>query len=239
MRRDTDPETSHAAGPQRLSDAAARRVLARATEREADWETPRGTDAAETGVPVARLREAAIEAGISAAAFDAALAELRSTEPPHRGRRHASRALSAAALAAALLGGVTVVWRGAERATSAPVAPLTRGPADDLACAAPGGVPVERLRALARRLHPEAFAVAGRHGGAVVGLLFDAQCALTANALTSRAGDELTVDTTLARLFPSAYHGAIRVAGIAEAEAAGPAEPGEPWIVWGVTPPTR
>jgi hypothetical protein len=54
-----------------LSDAAARRVLARAGELEA----ARGA-----GVAAARLREAALEAGISAAAFDVALAEEVSAE---------------------------------------------------------------------------------------------------------------------------------------------------------------
>ena len=56
---------------ERLPEEAARRLLQRASELEA---------ARNTGLSVAELREAAREAGITPAAFDQALAELRSAD---------------------------------------------------------------------------------------------------------------------------------------------------------------
>ena len=201
MRRDGDFELRNADKPDRLSDADARRVLARASEREAAWDTPNPWGVWEAGVSAARLREAAIEAGISAVAFDAALADLHGAARPARGRRRVWHAWAAvAAFATMLAGGVTVVRRSAERATPASVTPDKRTLAVSPACAAPAGMPVDRLRDLARRLHPETFGPASPNH-AVVGLLFDAQCALLADGVMRREGDELTVDTTLARLF--------------------------------------
>jgi hypothetical protein len=67
--------------PHSLSSDAARRVLARAAELDAQ---------AAADVPVARLRDAAREAGISDAAFEAALHDVETREaehaPPRRGR---------------------------------------------------------------------------------------------------------------------------------------------------------
>jgi hypothetical protein len=234
MRRDGDLGADRRV---RLSDAEARRVLARASERDSVLDTPSPWGVWEAGVPVTRLREAAIEAGISAAAFDAALAELRTDAPAVRGRRM-WRALTAAAFVALIAGGVTTVWRRAGRAGPEAAAPDVRTVTVSPACAGPTGVPAERLRDLARRLHPETFSPASRHRAAVVGLLFDAQCALLADAVTQRAGDELTVDTTLTRLFPNVPRGVFPVSGIAEAEGSGPSVGGT-WIVWGVTTPTQ
>jgi hypothetical protein len=232
MHRNGDGEAPKADRVERLSDAAAQRLLASATEREAAWTTPNGRNVWEAGVPVAQLREAAIEAGISPAAFDAALADLHTARPPHRGRRMWRAVAAVAAFMAILVGGITSVRRAGGRVTPAQVAPDARRLAGAPACA-PAGVPVERLRDLARRLHPETFGAAERHSGAVVGLLFDAQCTLMANAVTQRVDDELPADATLARLFPNAYHGA-SVSGIAEAEGVGPSAGGT-WIVWGVS----
>lgn len=65
-RREQAPES------ERLSEEAARRLLARASELEA---------AGDTELSVAELREAAREAGIASAAFEQALAERRSRDP--------------------------------------------------------------------------------------------------------------------------------------------------------------
>jgi hypothetical protein len=53
-------------GGERLSESAARRLIARAAELDATGES---------GVPIAQLRRVAAEAGIGREAFDAALAE--------------------------------------------------------------------------------------------------------------------------------------------------------------------
>ena len=123
---------------------------------------------------------------------------------------------------------------GAGRTTPVAEAQDVRTHAKIPACAAPAGIPLDRLRDLARHLHPETFGPA-KPARAVVGLLFDAQCALVADGVMQRASDELTVDTTLTRLFPNTYHGAFSVSGIAEAEGSGPSAGGT-WIVWAVPP---
>lgn len=227
--------------PDRLPEADARRVLARASERDAAWDAAR--DAAREAVwgadvPVVRLRAAALEAGISAAAFDAALAAHgrpgARRRPGLAGRRRGVAA--AAVLATVLAVGVTSGRRADEppAAREATRRPVEARVASDPACA-PEGVPAERLRDLARRLHPQALEPASRSRSLVVGLLFDERCALTAHAVTRRGGESLDVDTALGRLFPAAYRGAFRVAGIADAGAAH-GGPGSPWIVWGVMP---
>jgi hypothetical protein len=85
---------------ERLPEAAARRLLERASELEAK----RGAE-----LSVAELREAAREAGITPGAFEQALAEYRGTEPsslvgvsPPRPRR-LTRFWPAALVLAALL----------------------------------------------------------------------------------------------------------------------------------------
>lgn len=83
-RRPAEPDS------ERLSDAAAKRLLTRASELDA------------TGAAVTDLRAAAAEAGISPQAFDAALAELRGAEqasavdvaPPPARRRRRGRLLA-------------------------------------------------------------------------------------------------------------------------------------------------
>jgi hypothetical protein len=77
---------------ERLPEEAARRLLQRASELEA---------ARNTSLSVAELREAASEAGITAAAFDQALAELQASQassavvPTTRRRRLAPLAVTA------------------------------------------------------------------------------------------------------------------------------------------------
>ncbi|MES2521793.1 MAG: hypothetical protein V4617_03760 [Gemmatimonadota bacterium] len=91
-----------------LSESSAARLLARASELDA---------ARRTGVDVADLRAAAMEAGISSGSFDAALAELQradSAPPPVVGRSGAVRwgrwaGLAAAVLFTAYVAGRTVV----------------------------------------------------------------------------------------------------------------------------------
>ena len=61
-------EPDQGGNARKLSDAEARRILARATE----------IDAVSAGVSIADLREAAGQAGIASDAFDEALVELRS-----------------------------------------------------------------------------------------------------------------------------------------------------------------
>jgi len=61
--------------PERLADATARRLLERAAALESD------------GPTLAELRHAATEAGISPAAFDAAVAEWRASQAPSATRR--------------------------------------------------------------------------------------------------------------------------------------------------------
>jgi hypothetical protein len=93
--------------PELLSEAAAARLLARASELDA---------AGRAGSEVADLRLAAAEAGISAHAFDAALAELQRagqarapdvSAPPRRRRLLWAFATGAAAIMA---GGALTVW---------------------------------------------------------------------------------------------------------------------------------
>ncbi len=115
---------------ERLSDAAAKRLLTRASELDA------------TGAAVTDLRAAAAEAGISPQAFDAALAEMRGDEqasavavaPPPARRRRRGR------LFAVVLG--LVFW----------VIMRSRGPSDVEVVAPPAGAMVEEtvlLRCLA------------------------------------------------------------------------------------------
>jgi hypothetical protein len=113
MDRDPHPGVPPDGPDARLSEAEARRVLARAAERERAWSA---------GVPVARLRDAAVEAGISAAAFDAALAEARLR--PAAGPRAWRRAVAAVLGVALVFGaGVAAVQRGGAGAVpSAPPA---------------------------------------------------------------------------------------------------------------------
>jgi hypothetical protein len=89
--------------PQSLSEAQAQRLLARAAELDAQLGAP---------VPLERLRLAAHEAGLSAAAFDAALAELRAAGPdPVRESNNTWPRI--ARYAAALVGAGTLVVGGA------------------------------------------------------------------------------------------------------------------------------
>jgi len=81
--------------PERLADDVARRLLERATALEGD------------GPTLAQLRQAAAEAGISAAAFDAAVAEWRAASP-HRVARATSRRWTEQALRNAA--GLAVGW---------------------------------------------------------------------------------------------------------------------------------
>jgi hypothetical protein len=109
------------ADAERLSDSAAKRLLTRASELDA------------TGAAVTDLRAAAAEAGISAHAFDAALAEMRGAEqagsldvarPPARRRRRGR-------LFAVVLG--LVFW----------LILRSRGPSDPEVVAPPSGAMVE------------------------------------------------------------------------------------------------
>jgi hypothetical protein len=91
-----------------LPDPVAARLLDRASQLDA---------ALRTGAPVAELRAAAAEAGISAAAFDAALAELRAAEEQRtrqateRPRRSRARPLAAVLLGLAAFASMAVFRR--------------------------------------------------------------------------------------------------------------------------------
>jgi hypothetical protein len=238
MDRDPHPGVPPDGPDAPLSEAEARRVLARAAERERAWSA---------GVPVARLRDAAVEAGISAAAFDAALAEARLK--PAAGARVWRRAVAAVLGVALVLGaGVAAVQRGGAGAVpSAPplagappalAGPAAGAPTGALTCAPPDGVPAERLSALAAGLYPEVLAPDNQRRGVVVALLFDAGCHLQAHALSGRAGERLDAEATLGRLFPAAGRARLPISGIADVGPSGGAS-GAPWVVWGMLPPPR
>jgi len=103
-----------------LSETKASQLLERASQLDA---------LRHTGAPVSELRAAAIEAGISAQAFDAALEELQARDMARpagnslRTWRHPRRWAAVAGMV--LLAGVGVVELGRAIAPDAPVTPLT------------------------------------------------------------------------------------------------------------------
>lgn len=239
MIRDLRPDVPPDRPEPRLTDAEARHVLALATERER---------ALGTSVSAAQLRDAALEAGISAGAFDDAVAEVRAA-PARRHRRR--RGLLAAGIGVALLVGVggAALRRGVVPAPSAP--PATQAPpalagdrgapatgADAQAapmassCGTAGGVPGDRLRALASGLYPEVLAPGNRHRWLTVALLFDADCHVKAHVLTRR-GENDGNEEVLRLAFRAAYRAGWQSSGGADV---GPwtFEEGKPMIVWGM-----
>ena len=118
-----------------LPHAVAERLLARASVLDA-------TNA--SGSTVAALRAAAMEAGISAGAFDAALAEVREERAPApapeagaRPRRGVRMWAIAAAIVAVLAGVRLVVPAGPDYAPAAPPLPMVEEPVL-LQCLSPG-----------------------------------------------------------------------------------------------------
>ena len=89
-----------------FTEEEARQVLARAAEYER---------AMTAGVPAAHLRAAALEAGLSSAAFDSAVAAVREARGATSARGRSRRRTVAAVLGFALVlgAGTTARWRGA------------------------------------------------------------------------------------------------------------------------------
>jgi hypothetical protein len=123
--------------PEVLTESVAARLLARASELDA---------ARLAGVSVSELRAAAVEAGISTRAFDAALAELQGAEqarvpdlsaPPRRGPR--SRAFAAKATALVFAAGALIMFLGrVTTVASAPPGPPLVEETVLLRCLSPG-----------------------------------------------------------------------------------------------------
>lgn len=108
------------------------------------------------------------------------------------------------------------------------------------------GVPVESLRSIASRLHPEALADSSRTRFLVVALVFDSRCELVEHAVGHRAGLGQApgmLATVVAGAAPT--QAAYSVTGFAELTPRTADEDlrlrtyplvdlGLPWIVWGV-----
>lgn len=232
MPRDLHSDVPLASREARFTDVEAQHVLARAAERER---------ALGTTVSATQLRDAALEAGISAAAFDDAVAEVRAG-PVRRGRWWSGvlaavigLVLLVGAAGVALQRGVTSASAGDGGALSAQPSVQTTPIAST--CGPPSGVPIERLQSLASGLYPEVLTPSNRHRSLVVALRFDAGCHLKAHALTQRGEEDGIIEVLKAR-FPVAGESGWQTSGAADV---GPwtFEEGKPVVMWGVDRPTR
>ena len=110
-------------------------------------------------------------------------------------------------------------------------------------CSGPDGVPNDSLRAIAKRLHPDAFKPENMKSSVLIGLLFDAQCQVVRHAMGYRVTDQLHVDSAFSTLYPSAKPGEFAIdkfsisgfMDLGERGATGPA-PGSPLLAWGIMP---
>lgn len=106
----------------------------------------------------------------------------------------------------------------------------------------------DSLRALAKRLHPDASAPEKHNAFVVVGLVFDSSCRLLKHAVGTRQG-RATADTVLARIMPDMPGGPTSISGFVELGPRTAAEEGNlaaarmrhdlvdigtPWVVWTV-----
>ena len=90
--------------------------------------------------------------------------------------------------------------------------------------------PVDSIRALAARLHPEALKPAVSRDSLLIGLILDRSCQVVQHAVGRRPIDSLRVDDALAFVFPGYRELPMVVSGFAEATPQ--RAPGSPWIVW-------
>ena len=90
-----------------------------------------------------------------------------------------------------------------------------------------------RLQSIVRELHPDALQPAADSSTRVVGLVLDSACTVQRHAVTTWSGRTMTVDTTLAEMFPGSRAAPFRVGGIALLD--GTAR-GRTVVVWGVVP---
>jgi len=89
-----------------------------------------------------------------------------------------------------------------------------------------------RLRSLAAQYHPEALTPAKHNQFQVIALLIDDHCRVLRHATMRREADHLTVDSTMAMLFPKARREPFVLGGIADMGPVDPDQKGAPWVVW-------
>jgi|SRR5262245_7415138 len=91
-------------------------------------------------------------------------------------------------------------------------------------------VPIDSLRALALKYHPEAFKPEVRRDSVLVGLVLDSSCRVIEHAVARYHANRVGTDDLLRTAIPTVQLELFLIAGVAEATNA--QGPGTPWIVW-------
>jgi hypothetical protein len=101
-------------------------------------------------------------------------------------------------------------------------------------CARPEDLPKDSVRAMARRLYPEALTPENPARFVTVGLLFGPRCELLRHAAGRRPAEGGAVGTFLTRLIPEAREARFAMSGGMDAFPRQGSAAGRPMIVWGV-----
>jgi len=91
-------------------------------------------------------------------------------------------------------------------------------------------VPVDSLRALVEKYHPDALKAEVSRDSVLVGFVLDASCRVLVHGTGRYHADRLGVDNLLFGILPTVQVEPFIMAGIAQATAE--SVPGTPWIVW-------
>jgi hypothetical protein len=91
-------------------------------------------------------------------------------------------------------------------------------------------VPVDSLRALVLKHHPNALRASASRDSVLVAFVLDSSCRVLMHAVGRYQADRLGVENLLTTVLPHARLQPFIIAGIAEATDASGA--GTPWIVW-------